>query len=57
MVRPVEVGGSPRQGFFGTGRAARPVPIGSITGLTADKCIQVHTNTRLNYFTFFAINP
>jgi len=36
MVCPVEVGGSPRQGFFGTKRAARPVPIGSITGLAAD---------------------
>ena len=36
MVRPAEVGGSPRQGFFGTERAARPVPIGSMTGLAGD---------------------
>jgi len=37
MGSPVEVGGSPRRAFlFGTGRAARAVPIGSITGLAGD---------------------
>ncbi len=44
-------------GGLAAGGLARGLAARSITGLAADEYIQMHTNTRLNYFTFFAINP